>query len=86
MGCCEKWLMHICPPLARRHSDISWVFHASEPSLIVTGKIANSPPNLNFYVCFQKNKASDIWGNSIQCVNNMYKKIEAYKQINKRNA
>ena len=31
MGCYEKWLKHVCPPLLRRHSDMSWVFYAFEP-------------------------------------------------------
>jgi hypothetical protein len=53
-GRCEKWLRYAYPPLPSRHSDLSWVFHTSEPWPIVIGQIVNSPPNLKACVCFQK--------------------------------
>jgi hypothetical protein len=52
---CEEWSKHIYPPLPSRHSNMSWMFHASEGP-IVTGQITNLLPKLEVYVCFKKLK------------------------------
>jgi hypothetical protein len=42
------------PTITKQALTYELVFHASEPWPIVIGQTANSPPNLEACVCFQK--------------------------------
>jgi len=84
-GRCKEQLRYVYPPSPSRHSDMSWVFHASEPWPIVIGQIANPPPNLKLVCASQNQSMWCMWQFYTNAWTICVKKIfKAYKQITKR--